>query len=268
MKFLEAIVAESYRRRRNSRENLRQWRKAAFGRTDFRSFASALRRQDGISLIAEIKRASPSTGLIAAEADPVFLAQQYEQGGADAVSVLTEPAFFLGSLDDLRRVRQTIAKPILRKDFLLEEGDLWESLAVGADAVLLIARILPPKRLQKLASRARSLGLEVLVEVHDRYELELALEAGSRIVGINNRDLRDFTVDLRTTEQLLPEIPPECIVVSESGIREPEQVGWLRNLGVDAILVGEALMRASDPSGKVRAFRKGGQGPLGARSRS
>jgi indole-3-glycerol phosphate synthase len=263
--ILEAIVSEHYRRLESCRENFRQWRKAAFQRSDFRPFSSALRQEDGLAIIAEVKRASPSAGQIAPAADSVLQAQRYEEGGAKAISVLTEVSFFRGSPEDLPAVRQGTTRPLLRKDFVLEEVDLWESVALGADAVLLIARLLPPARLRKLHSLALSFGLSVLVEVHNREELWWALDSGARILGINNRDLATFTVDLHTTEELISEIPEECIAVAESGVTREEQVQWLRTLGVDAVLVGEALMRASDPVQKLVSFRRAGKGGRGMR---
>lgn len=216
-----------------------------------RDFWTAL-KQEGMSLIAEIKKASPSAGLLREDFEPGEIAASFEQAGAAAISVLTEEKYFQGSLDDLTTAQRAAALPILRKDFIFDEYQVLESRVFGADAVLLIARLLPIEKLHKLHHFARQLDLDVLVEVHDRGDLRKALEIEALFIGINNRDLDTLEVDLTTTERLIDEIPEGKIIVSESGINSKEEVRYLGGLGVDAILVGEALMRGSDIGAKVR----------------
>jgi indole-3-glycerol phosphate synthase len=216
----------------------------ALQRNDFRSFRSALKRPDGkLALIAEIKKASPSAGLIAQSFDPVEIAKDYERAGADAISVLTDEQFFQGNLDHLVDVRRAVSLPLLRKDFVLHEVQVAESAAAGADAVLLIVAALEQKKLVDLSKVAAKYQLDALVEVHTLEELKRALEAGATIVGINNRDLATFDVDLSVTEKLCRDVPDDIVLVSESGIKSTEDVARLEAWGVDAILVGEALMR-------------------------
>jgi indole-3-glycerol phosphate synthase len=209
----------------------------------------------GIGVIAEIKRRSPSAGELRADVDVAAIAAAYEHGGASALSVLTEGPHFGGSLEDLRAARAACSLPVLRKDFIVDEFQLHEALAAGADAVLLIVAALTPEQLASLHAQANAIGLDALVEVHDERELETALAAGAKIVGVNNRDLRDFTVDLRRTFALLAQMPPETVVVSESGIGSAEQLRSLQAAGVSAVLVGESLMRAHDPAAALAALR-------------
>ncbi len=220
-----------------------------------RDFAAAL-RVPGISLIAEVKRASPSKGLLRPDLDPVLLAREYEASGAAAVSVLTDEHYFQGSLDELRTVRQNISLPVLRKDFVLDPYQVYQARAAGADAVLLIVAALDDKTLQALLHVVEDLRMAALVEVHNATELERALSFGlahgRRIIGTNNRDLRTFEVNLGTTENLRPLVPPEVVLVSESGIHSRGDVERLEAMGADAILVGEALVRAQDVGAKVR----------------
>ncbi len=210
------------------------------------SLKSALARP-GIGVIAEFKRRSPSAGTLLAEARIDQIVGAYERGGASALSILTEEDNFAGSLDDLRAARAVSELPILRKDFILDPYQLYEAFLAGADAVLLIVAALEPEQLAALYDAAAELGLEVLVEVHDRSELDAALDLHAEIIGINNRDLRDFSVDIERTERLIPHIPPGVLVVSESGITTAEEIARLSELGVHAVLIGEALMRAGDP---------------------
>lgn len=232
-----------------------------------RGFRAALGGVE-IAVIAEFKRRSPSAGALREGAELEQVANAYERGGACAMSVLTEGPNFGGSLADLQSARSVCALPLLRKDFVVEQYQLLEARAAGADAVLLIVAALSPKQLASLHGGARELGLDVLVEVHDREELELALELGAQLIGINNRDLRDFSVDLARTSLLREAIPPGIAVVSESGIVAPEQLRSLEQEGVDAVLVGEALMRAPDPTGALLALRgkhpEAGHGPAHA----
>ncbi len=208
----------------------------------------------GIGVIAEFKRRSPSAGALREGADLEQVLGAYERGGAAAISVLTEEPNFGGSIGDLRAARAGCALPLLRKDFIVDEWQLREARHAGADAVLLIVAALPQRELRRLHAASLGLGLDVLVEAHDRSELARALEAGARIVGINNRDLHDFSVDVGRTEQLLADVPPGVLVVSESGIGSPDQLARLAALGVHAVLVGETLMRAPDPAAALRAL--------------
>ncbi len=200
----------------------------------------------GLSVIAEFKRRSPSAGVINDTADPGATAMAYEAAGAAAISVLTERAHFGGSTDDLERVRQAVGLPVLRKDFIFDEYQIYESRAVGADAILLIARILGRGDLGRLIKETSKAGLEALVEVHGEAELEDALAAGAEMIGVNNRDLETFDVDLSVVERLRPLVPDETPLVSESGCKSAADVARLREAGVDAVLIGGALMDAND----------------------
>ena len=219
-------------------------------------FTSALRPEPGgVRLLAEVKKASPSRGVLAADLDPVGLGATYAKHGADAISVLTDAEYFQGSLDILRKVRAAVDVPVLRKDFTIDEYQLWEARAAGADAVLLIVAILEPPLLRDLAAAAKGLGLAALVECHTEPELEVALAAGSRLVGINNRDLGTFETRIETTLALLPQIPPGPIVVSESGFFTGADVRRVVEAGAHAVLVGEGLVRAPDVAAKVRELK-------------
>lgn len=209
----------------------------------------------GMSVIAEIKRRSPSAGQLRAEVDVAEIAKAYERGGASALSVLTEGPHFGGSLEDLRAARAACDLPILRKDFIVDPFQLHEAAEAGADAVLLIVAALSPDQLVSLRLQAAQLGLDALVEVHDERELQIALDAGAEIVGVNNRDLRDFSVDVERTFALLEQMPAGVTVVSESGIGSAEQLPRLAEAGVAAVLVGEALMRADDPAAALASLR-------------
>lgn len=218
-----------------------------------RPFSEAL-IAEGISLIAEMKRASPSRGPIHPDAAVADIVTAYRDAGVSAISVLTEPRWFGGSLDDLREARRTVDLPLLRKDFLVDPYQLLEARVAGADAVLLIVAALGPARLVDLMRDAHDLGLDCLVEVHDEDEVEAAVEAGAEIIGINNRNLHSLAVDLDTTFRLLSDIPAGTVVVAESGISDRAHVRDLEQAGVDAILVGEALMSSGDPRGAVRGL--------------
>jgi indole-3-glycerol phosphate synthase len=211
-----------------------------------RDFGAALRVPGCVRLIAEVKKASPSAGLIRADFEPVAIARAYAEGGAACLSVLTDERWFQGSSDFLRAIHAAGELPLLRKDFTLAAYHLLEARVWGADAVLLIAAILPPALLGELLGEAHALGLTALVEVHSPAERDVAVSSGARLIGINNRDLRVFRTDLQTTLDLLPGIPDDRIVVSESGIRTAADVARLRAHGVAAVLVGEALMRRDD----------------------
>jgi indole-3-glycerol phosphate synthase len=219
-----------------------------------RDFRGALLGAGTVSLIAECKRRSPGAGAIRPGADPLTLTRGYERAGAAALSVLTDSTYFGGSLGDLRLVAEGTRIPVLRKDFTLDPLQLMEARGAGADAVLLIVRILSDAALASLRAEAVGLGMSVLVEVHDAHELERALRVGADIIGINNRDLANFTTDIGTTVRLLDQVPEEIVIVSESGIRERADVLALGEAGVDAILVGESLLRATDPEEKARSL--------------
>ena len=220
-------------------------------RGEDRPFSEALTRP-GLSLIAEFKRRSPSAGEISASADVDSQVAAYERGGAAAVSVLTDEPHFGGSLDDLRAARSATSLPIIRKDFIVDPYQLYEAAVNGADAVLLIVRALSDKELASLYEEARALDLDCLVEVHDAEELERALLAGAEVVGINNRDLDEQRVDIQTTFELMPDVPAGKTVVAESGISGREELMELDRVGVDAVLIGGALMTAPDPELKTR----------------
>jgi indole-3-glycerol phosphate synthase len=212
-----------------------------------RPFAEAVARPGRVNVIAEHKRRSPSRGAIREDLRPADVARGYEAAGAAAISVLTDEPFFGGRVEHLVEARAAVSLPVLRKDFILDPWQIWEARAAGADAVLLIAAALPDADLAGLLAVARGAGLDALVEVHARGELDRALAAGSRIVGVNNRDLRTLAVSLETSVALAPSIPDDVVAVAESGIHAGADVRRLRDAGFDAVLVGEHLMEASDP---------------------
>lgn len=232
-----------------------------------RSLRDALNRP-GIGVIAEFKRRSPSAGTLREGAELTEIARAYERGGADGLSVLTEGPNFGGSLEDLRTAREACELPVLRKDFIVDPYQLYEARLAGADAVLLIVAALSSSELQRLQALARELGLDVLVEIHDLVELRVALDAGADLIGINNRDLRDFSVDVERTFALLAAIPEGVMVVSESGIGEPEQLVRLQDAGVAGVLVGESLMRAPVPEEALRVLRSLAGAPTGVEQAS
>ena len=231
-------------------------RRVAEGRPEPRPFSEALLRP-GVSLIAEHKRRSPSAGRLREGASVEDVVTAYERGGAAALSILTEPDYFEGSLDDLRAARATTDLPLLRKDFIVDPYQLYEAALAGADAILLIVAALHPHDLRVLLREARHLDLDALVEIHDEEELDIALDVEADILGINNRDLTDFSVDLDRTYDLLADVPAGKTVVSESGISTREQLDELERVGVDAVLVGERLMRAQDPEAAARELAGG-----------
>jgi indole-3-glycerol phosphate synthase len=225
----------------------RELRESAESAAKARPFAEAL-RGDVVRVIAEFKRRSPSAGAIATSVDPVEVARAYEAAGASALSVLTDATYFGGSLEDLRQARLATRLPVLRKDFVMDALQIWEARAVGADAVLLIVRILDDARLREFLALAAELEFAALVEVHDAVELERALAVGAGIIGINNRDLSSFRTDLAVSLSLAHRVPGEVQLVAESGIVSGDDVRRLGEAGVDAVLVGESLMRAPDIS--------------------
>jgi len=212
------------------------------------AIARGCARCGGTAVIAEIKKASPSAGIIHAELDEATVARGYTAAGASGLSVVTEEDHFSGQLCDLTTVREATTLPVLRKDFLTDPYQLYEARAAGADAVLLITAILADDRLSELLSLAHDLGLDALVEVHDRAELATALDVGARIVGVNNRDLKTLDVDLATAERLLPEVPEGIVKVAESGVKTRSDLDRMTAAGADAVLVGEALLRANEPA--------------------
>ncbi len=225
----------------------------AFGESR-RGFARRLRESAGRRVIAEVKRKSPSRGVIRRDFDPAHHARAYEQAGATCLSVLTDESFFGGSLEDLRSVRTACSLPLLRKDFIIDEYQIVESRAWGADAVLLIVAALDRETLASLLAGAGEEGLDALVEVHTRAELDAALDAGATMIGINNRDLKTFVTSLDITRRLAPAVPPECLTVSESGLHAGPALRELEELGVDAFLVGESFMSAEDPGAALASF--------------
>lgn len=240
---------------------------AALARDDFRSFFNALGgaqrdETDGIgygtnplAVIAEVKKGSPSAGIIAADFDPVAIARDYEAAGADAISVLTDEKYFQGHLSFLSQIREAVGIPLLRKDFMIHEVQIHEAVVAGADAILLIVAALSQDDLLHLLDVAHRYPLDVLVEVHDREEMERALDTPARIIGINNRNLKTFQVSLETTESLSEEVGPDQILVSESGIVSGRDARLVHDWGADAILVGEALMRAPDKAARIAEYK-------------
>ncbi|HEY4897759.1 MAG TPA: indole-3-glycerol phosphate synthase TrpC [Solirubrobacteraceae bacterium] len=261
-RILGETRAEVHRRKReeplalDDAENPEQ--PVASGERPFRDALTA----PGIGVIAEFKRRSPSAGTLRSDADLAAIVTSYRDGGAAALSILTEGPNFAGALADLQTARAACGLPLLRKDFIVDPYQLHESRRAGADAILLIVAALSAAELASLHAGARSLGLDVLVEVHDREELQTALAIGADIVGVNNRDLRDFSVDVSRTERLMADVPAGTTIVSESGIGSADQLERLQDLGVEAVLVGETLMRAGDPAAALRkltSFRHTGQ---------
>jgi indole-3-glycerol phosphate synthase len=243
---LSRIVAVKEREVAGLAGSVNRYREEAESASPPRPFGEALRVSSEVRLLAEIKRRSPSAGAIREGADPVEIARAYADGGAAALSVLTDAEFFGGELAALARVRDAVQLPLLRKDFILAPVQVWESRAAGADAILLIVRILDDARLADLHALATELGMAVLVEIHDPRELERALRIGAAVVGMNNRDLSTFRTDLSLSVELAPDVDPDVTLVAESGIRTADDVVRLGRAGVDAILVGESLMRQSD----------------------
>lgn len=248
--LLETIVAGTRRivEARFERESIGALERRAAGASPRPGvFRSALVRAGSVNVIAECKRRSPSRGVLRAEYDAVSLARGYAAAGAAAISVLTEPTFFDGSLRDLQAVRAAVSTPLLRKDFIVSEYQLLEARAAGADAVLLIVAALSPRDLRSLGERAGALGLDVLVEVHDEGELLVALDAGAEIVGVNNRNLRTLQVDVQASEALVLRMPKDVVAVSESGLKTAADLSRLSALGYRAFLMGERFMTEADP---------------------
>ena len=217
-------------------------------------FLAALKKP-GISLICEIKKASPSRGLISPDFPYLRIAEAYEQAGADCISCLTEPEYFLGSDQIFREVREKVSMPMLRKDFTVCDDQLDQARVMGANAALLIVSLMDTKTLEAYLERCEELGIAALVETHDEEEISRAVSAGAKIIGVNNRNLKDFTVDFSNAARLRDRIPAGCVYVAESGVRTPEDVQRLRQIGADAALIGETLMRSEDPAMKLRELK-------------
>ena len=263
MNILDTIIVQKRIEVAALRPRAAELKRLAAARSERRDFAAALRRADGrVALIAEVKKASPSAGVIRPDFDPVAIARDYERGGASCLSVLTDEKFFQGHLDYLRRIRETVKLPLLRKDFIVDDLQILEAVAAGADCVLLIVACLEQEALTNLLRVAAECRLDALVEVHDEAELDRALAAGAKIIGVNNRNLKTFKVDLATTERISLRIA-ECgmrnaktTLVAESGIHTRADVERLARCGVNAILVGESLMRSTDIPAKVKELIK------------
>lgn len=221
-----------------------------------KDFYSALNSIEGeIRIIAEIKQASPSKGILTSDFDPVRIAGTYLEGGANAISVLTDSKFFKGSLQDLQNVRRAVDIPLLRKDFIIDPYQIYEAKFYGADAILLIVAALSPDDLQRLKTTAESLGLATLVEVHNEQELQTALGLNCRIIDINNRDLKTFNVDMQTSINLKKLIPDDILVISESGIKSPKDIQKLKSSGITTFLIGESFMKSDDPVSKLNELK-------------
>ena len=251
---LVGATREAVHRRKRERP-LAELEREAGTQPEGRPFAEALARP-GTSLIAEHKRRSPSAGTIREGASCAEVVRAYERGGAAAISVLTEEAHFGGSLADLSEARATTELPLLRKDFTIDPYQLYEAKALGSDAVLLVVGAMDLSDLAELYREAHALDLDAIVEIHDEMELDRALEVDADVLGINNRNLEDFSVDIQRTFDLLADVPAGKVVVSESGIQNREQIDELEQVGVDAVLIGEALMRAPDPEAAVRELTR------------
>lgn len=227
-------------------------------RGDFR-FERALKRP-GMSFICEVKKASPSKGVIAEHFPYVEIAGSYEQAGADCVSVLTEPRWFLGSDEIFKEIRKKIGIPMIRKDFTVDAYQIYEAKVMGADAVLLICSLLGTETIREYLAICEELGMTALVETHDEREIASAVEAGARVIGVNNRNLKNFSVDFANSARLREKIPADAVFVAESGVRGPEDIRALAQIGADAVLVGEALMRAADKKQMLADFREAADG--------
>ena len=252
---LSAILANKRKEAAAIEGRKSEFRRQALQRDEFRGFRRNLDQPGAITVIAECKAASPTAGTIAGNYDPVAQAKLYEKGGAGAISVLTDHEYFKGCLDDLLKVRSEVKVPVLRKDFILTEAQVYESVASGADAFLLIVAALTDEELKRLYELGRTLQSDVLVEVHDLREMDRALEIEADIIGINNRNLHSFEVNLKTTEELAPEIPADCLGISESGIRTKEDVKYVVEQGIHCFLIGESLMRDGDPAKALKQLK-------------
>jgi indole-3-glycerol phosphate synthase len=261
MNILDQLAAHTRERvaadRRKVPEEALREQCAALGPGSGDQFTQALKKP-GLSFICEVKKASPSKGIIAEEFPYVRIAQEYEAAGADAISCLTEPKWFLGSDRIFQEIRQAVGTPMLRKDFTVSTYQIYQARTMGANAVLLICAILDRRELETYLALSRELGLAALTEAHDEAEIEKAVGCGAEIIGVNNRNLKDFSVDFDNAARLRDRIPAGCVYVAESGVKTPADVERLQQIGADAALVGETLMRANDPAEMLR-FLRGGQ---------
>src|ERR1700722_12480213 len=253
MSRLAEIVAHKRREIEPWLAHTADWHDRAAALGPFRGFRKAL-VSGQFGFIGEVKKASPSAGVIAADFDPVRIALIYHEAGANCISVLTDEKFFQGHLDYLALIRQKLPNPLLRKDFTIDEVQIYQAALAGADAVLLIVAILADDLLKRFKAVADGIGIDCLIEVHDETELGRALEAGADFIGINNRNLATFEVDLKVTERLAPKIPGDRLIVSESGIRTTEDIRRVIGAGAHGALIGESLMRAADPRGLLESF--------------
>jgi len=252
--MLDQIIVEKkrYLAQFNQKSLMKKWEKILENGFLSRDLHSAIKKPGEMSLIAEIKKASPSAGILKKNLDVEQMAKIYQKAGADAISVLTEKRFFLGTENDLRKVKKAVPLPILRKDFIIDEFQIYESKILGADCILLIVAILSRKRLKQFLQAAQNIGLQALVEVHRLKELESALDSGADMLGINNRNLKNFKLNFKTTETLVRLIPKSVTKVAESGISSYREVKHLKDLGVDAVLVGEAIIKNPNPALKIK----------------
>jgi indole-3-glycerol phosphate synthase len=253
MSRLAEIVAHKRREIEPWLAHTADWHDRAAALGPFRGFRKAL-ISGQFGFIGEVKKASPSAGVIAEDFDPVRIASVYHEAGANCISVLTDEKFFQGHLDYLAVIRQKVPSPLLRKDFTIDEVQIYQAALAGADAVLLIVASLSDDELKRFKAAADQIGIDCLIEVHDEMELGRALEAGADFIGINNRNLATFEIDLKVTEQLAPKLPEGCTIVSESGIRTAEDLRRVIAAGVHAALIGEVLMRAPDPRALLEGF--------------
>lgn len=257
--ILDTIAAYARERVAADKENLPLEELKELCRTDRpadgAAFLPALQKP-GMSFICEVKKASPSKGIISEDFPYLDIAREYESAGADAISCLTEPKWFLGSDDIFRAIRQTVATPMIRKDFTVDEYQIYQAKLMGADAVLLICALLDTETIARYLDIAHSLGLAALVEAHDESEIRSAVSAGANIIGVNNRNLKDFSVDFSNAARLRDLIPPERVYVAESGVSSPEDVAALKRIGADAVLMGEVLMRSRDKKAMLQEMRE------------
>ena len=255
--ILDRIVAAKLKEIEGRKESLpqRALEERLAAAPPVRDFRAALVRGPGLGIIAEVKKASPSAGVFRADFDPLAIARTYQEHGAAALSVLTDEPFFQGKIEYLNAIRQTVALPLLRKDFILDPYQIVEARSAGADAVLLIAEILGARELPALLGKVHELGMQALVELYDPENLPRVADSGARIIGVNNRDLRSFVTRLEHTLDLLPRMPPDACVVSESGIATRADMMRLESAGVHAVLIGETFMRAPDIGAKLRELR-------------
>lgn len=260
MTILEQLADHARKRvmaemKENSLDTMRELAMSKSSATgDLFAFEQALRKED-VSFICECKKASPSKGLIAPNFPYLEIAKEYEAAGADCISVLTEPKWFLGNDEYLKEIAESVLIPCLRKDFTVDEYQIYQAKVLGASAVLLICSVLTENQMKDYIRICDELGLSALVEVHDEQEVQTALNTGARIIGVNNRNLKDFSVDTDNSRRLRELIPPNVLFVSESGVRTAEDVETLRKIGADAVLIGETLMRASDKRAKLAELR-------------